>query len=470
MAILGAMMVPHPPLIIPQVGRGEEKGIAKTIEAYKKAAKRMAELAPDTLLISSPHTTLYGDYFHISPGKHAKGDFSAYGAPEVKIEVDYDLDFTIALESLADARELPAGTFGERNPALDHATMIPLYFLKEYLPLEKVKIVRIGLSGLPLSDHYRLGMLAKQVSDELGRRAVFIGSGDLSHKMKEEGPYGFVQEGPEYDARIMEVMGKAAFGELFDFSDSFCDKAAECGHRSFVIMAGALDGKALSASEATHEATFGVGYGVVSYVAEGEDPGRCFLSAWEKEQEKRLMQRRENEDAYVALARASLENYILRRKKLALPEGLPKEMLEKQAGAFVSIHENGQLRGCIGTISPVQGSVAEEIIENAVSAGTCDPRFPPIRGKELPLLEISVDVLEEPERISGPEELDVKRFGVIVENGGRRGLLLPNLDGIDSVEEQIAIAKRKAGIGPGEKVKLSRFEVVRHEAKSAGNR
>ena len=142
---------------------------------------------------------------------------------------------------------------------------------------------------------------------------------------------------------------------------------------------------------------------------------------------------------------------------------LPEELLTSRAGAFVSVHEGGALRGCIGTIGPTRATLAEEIIGNAISAATQDPRFSPIRPEELPMLEISVDVLGEPEDIDSEEELDVKRYGVIVTNGGRRGLLLPDLEGVDTVRQQVQIAKQKAGIQPHENVRLQRFEVIRHE-------
>ena len=143
-------------------------------------------------------------------------------------------------------------------------------------------------------------------------------------------------------------------------------------------------------------------------------------------------------------------------------EKLPEEMLHTKAGAFVSIHKHGKLRGCIGTIAPVTNCVAEEIIRNAVSASTQDPRFDPITEDELKWLEINVDVLGEPERISSMDELDVKRYGVIVQSGYRRGLLLPDLDGVDTPEQQVSIALQKGGIRKSEKYEMERFEVVRH--------
>jgi len=166
------------------------------------------------------------------------------------------------------------------------------------------------------------------------------------------------------------------------------------------------------------------------------------------------------ENPLVQLARATIENRVRGRKDTPLPADLTPEMRE-QAGVFVSLHRHGRLRGCIGTFGPTTPSVAEEIIQNAVSSATRDPRFSPVTPGELEDLEINVDVLTAPEPVSGPEVLDPKRYGVIVESGRRRGLLLPDLEGVDSVEQQIEICRQKAGIGPREPVKLHRFEVRR---------
>lgn len=164
----------------------------------------------------------------------------------------------------------------------------------------------------------------------------------------------------------------------------------------------------------------------------------------------------------VALAIASYEHHVRTGKQLERPMDLPEELLNRRAGVFVTLHMDGDLRGCIGTIAPTTACIADEIIQNAVSASAHDPRFPPVRASELPRIECSVDVLDEPEDIQGVEELDVIHYGVIVSRGRRRGLLLPNLDGVDTVEDQVDIARRKAGIGPNEPVALQRFRVVRY--------
>lgn len=460
MPVLAAFTVPHPPLIVPAVGRGGEAAIVKTTRAYERAADIIADLRPDTIIISSPHSLMYADYFHISPRDGAHGSFANFGAPQERFDEKYDTELVKTICELADKSGFPAGTLGEKDPTLDHGTLVPLYFIRK--KYSGGKIVRVGLSGLPLADHYRLGMLIKEAVDKTGTRAVFVASGDLSHKLRAEGPYGFAPEGPEYDERIMRTLGNARFDELFDYDETFCENAAECGHRSFVIMAGALDGAAVKAEALSHEDITGVGYGVCTFIPSGEDSERRFLDRYMSGLQKALSEKTERSDDYVKLARRSLESYILHGKRIGVPDGLPEEMLKTQAGAFVSIHKQGQLRGCIGTILPTQDSVAEEIIENAISASTRDPRFDPITADELPLLEISVDVLGEPEDIPSADMLDVKRYGVIVTNGYRRGLLLPDLDGVDTVEDQIDIARRKAGIPAGAPLKLQRFEVIRH--------
>ena len=471
MPVIASFMVPHPPLIVPEIGRGGEKKVQKTIRSYEKVADEIADLRPETIVITSPHATMYADYFHISPGSRAKGNFAKFGAPGVKFSEEYDEELTDKISELADLHDFPCGTLGEESSLLDHGTMVPLWFIRNRY--KGGKIVRIGLSGLPLTDHYRLGMFIKEAAGALGRRVVIIASGDLSHKLQDYGPYGFAKEGPQYDERIMDVMGRAAFGELFDFSEDFCDKAAECGHRSFVIMAGCWDSQKLKTEVFSHEDITGVGYGICSfYPLEGSYQERRFLDDYLKKQAKEISDKISSSDIYVRLARLSVESFVRDRKRLKIPDDIlkvsqggqiPDQLTRSRAGAFVSIHKHGRLRGCIGTISPTSDCLAQEIANNAVSASTRDPRFEPITEDELPMLEINVDVLGEAEDIESKDMLDVKKYGVIVSTrDGRRGLLLPDLEGVDTVDYQVAIAMQKGGIRPDEDYYLQRFEVVRH--------
>ena len=460
MAIIAAYMVPHPPMIVPAVGRGSEDQVEKTIRAYEKVADEIASLKPETIIISSPHSVMYADYFHISPGLRAQGSFAEFRAPEVKFDLEYDEELVNLVSDKASDTGFPAGKLGEKNSQLDHGTMVPLWFiLKKY---HDFKLVRIGLSGFDLLKHYKLGMMINDAVNELGRKTVYVASGDLSHKLQTYGPYGFAEEGPEYDKRIMDVCSNARFGELFDFDETFCEKAAECGHKSFVMMAGALDGLKIDAVQYSHEDVTGVGYGICSFIPKGPDENRHFLDQRLKTEENALEEKKEKSDAYVKLARASAEYFVKNRKIMEVPDWVPEELLNAKAGAFVSIHKFGALRGCIGTILSTKYNLAQEIIHNAVSAVSEDYRFDPVEESELKWLDINVDVLGEPEKIKSQDQLDVKKYGVIVQSGSKRGLLLPDLDGVDTVEQQVSIAMRKGGINPGSKIELFRFQVVRH--------
>lgn len=166
---------------------------------------------------------------------------------------------------------------------------------------------------------------------------------------------------------------------------------------------------------------------------------------------------------FVQLARAAIEAYVRHGRRLT-PEQAPAMVEAAPAGAFVTLHvcSTGELRGCIGTIEPTEASLAQEVINNAISAATRDPRFPPVRPAELADLAIEVSILYPPEPIATPEELDPAQYGVIVRRGWRRGLLLPDIPGINDAETQVRYARMKAGIGAEEPVKLERFRVEKY--------
>lgn len=490
MAIIAAFAVPHPPLIIPAVGQGREQGISATVDAYREVGRRIAELNPDTIVISSPHSTTYYDYLHIAPGTHARGSFRKFGAGGCGSSVTYDEEFVSRLCDAADAEDFPAGTDGERDHELDWGVLIPLYFVqlgywerKEVNPLEATgaflpelpyRIVRLSISGLSPRMHYHLGQLVQHVAEELDRRVVYIASGDLSHKITKDGPYGYAPEGPAFDHMICDTFRTGDFLNLLEVDAEQCDRAAECGLRSFQIMAGALDSTPVTAELLSYEGPFGVGYGVAAFTPTGKagsDPSRAFAEQIRCHREQEAQEQHETEHPLVRLARYALETYVRDGKRVdptKLPDdlasALPNEALSTRAGVFVSLKKDGELRGCIGTILPTRDSLAEEICSNAVSAGCHDPRFKAVRDDELDELIYDVDVLSTPERITDPKELDPQRYGVIVSaSHGRRGLLLPDLDGVDTIADQLGIAARKGGIDlTRDHVMLHRFTVTRY--------
>ena len=432
--ILASFMVPHPPLIVHEVGLDREEKIRKTIDSYTEIARQIGDLKPDTIIVSSPHAPFFRDYFYLPNKGRAIGSFERFGAKEVSFDIPYDVELIKEIETISKDNNFPCGRVEDDEP-LDHGTMVPLYFVNKYL--SNYKLAVIGLSSISLEANYKMGTIIKEAINNLNRRVVYIASGDLSHKLQEDGPYGFIKEGPIYDEKIMDVMKNARFNELLEFDLDLLDKAAECGHRSFIMMSGALEKTKVTPKYYSHEDITGVGYGICSYYPV---------------------------DPYVELATRTINAYIKDKKIIEVPEDTPKELIDNKSAVFVSIHKsNGDLRGCIGTIIPTKDSIAKEIISNAISAAVRDNRFYPITEDELNDLVINVDVLTLPEDIDSKEELDPKRYGVIVTSGYKRGLLLPDLEGVDTVDEQIAISKRKAGITDNEPIMLQRFEVIRHK-------
>ena len=460
MSIKATYIVPHPPLIIPDIGRGSEKQIQLTIDSYEQIAKDICDLEPETIIISTPHTKCYGDYFHVLSDQTLEGDFSSFGASNVKFTESNDLELVNKIDEICKLKNFPGGII-DSNTKLDHGTMIPLYFIRKYL--SNYKIVVIGVSGLSYMEHYQMGQIIKEAIDELDKDVIYIASGDLSHKLQEDGPYGFIEEGPEYDKQLIEACSKGEFNKLLEFDPNFVDKAAVCGHPSFLMMSGFLDGLDVKTTFYSHEDITGVGYGILSYYPIVENDERLFLNKYLINIENNLKEHYQECDDYVLLAKKTIEEYITNNHKIDIPENISKELLNNKAGVFVSIHKFNNLRGCIGTIISTTSCIAEEIINNAISASTKDNRFDPITEDELKYLEINVDVLTEPEPIDTEKELDPKKYGVIVTSGFKRGLLLPDLEGIDTIEEQVSIAMRKGGINKSDKYELSRFEVIRHK-------
>lgn len=454
MGVVGAFMVPHPPLIIPNIGKGQEKSVLETIESYHKVAKEIEELQPETIVISSPHAPLFRNGFYISHEDELYGSFKSFGAGDVSFREKVDKELVEEIVKICSENHIP--TTYDADTILDHGTMVPLYFIRKYW--KDCKIVVVGLSSLPLINHYQIGKYIKEAAERLNRRIIYVASGDLSHKLKEYGPYGFDENGVIYDKKMIDTCSNARFGELLEYDNTLLEKASECGHPSVTMMAGALDNYAVKTKLYSYQDITGVGYGICSFYPEKLDSSRCY--------EKEYLDNHlwiDSTDPYVFLAKRAIDFYILTGQTLRIPVDVTESMLNKKAGVFVSIHKFGQLRGCIGTIQATQGNICKEIILNAISAATMDARFDPITEDELDYLEIHVDELTLPEAISSIEELDPKKYGVIVTSGLKRGLLLPDLDGIDEVETQVQIAMRKGNISPNEEIHLQRFEVIRHK-------
>lgn len=467
--ILGTFISPHPPVLIPEVGKGDEKKADVTVSALQKAAKKIAGMKPSTIILITPHGPVFKDFIHINIKNSLSGSFRKFGAAGVRLQFENNLQLVEEIITTANSIGIPCGGLDNLlaskykiSDELDHGVLVPLYFVaQEY---KSFRLVHISISGLPFKEQYRFGSCIAEVVERSDENVVIVASGDLSHRLAPDGPYGFNDCGPEFDGQLVDYLRVPDPEGLLNFDEGFLEEAGECGLRSFIMMFGALDGYELRSHVYSYEGPFGVGYAVAELepVTMREEESESLLNRLDRTDAERLNEIRNTEDPYVALARKSLEMYVADGSIIDMPDVLPPEMAFNRAGVFVSIKKAGQLRGCIGTISPTRKNIADEIIHNAISAGSQDPRFSPVEEDELDTLVYSVDVLGEPEEINSLDELDVKTYGVIVRKGRRSGLLLPDLEGVDTPQKQVEIALWKAGISPSDDYTMERFEVIRH--------
>lgn len=469
--IKGAFIFPHPPIIVEAVGKGHERAAENTIKAVQEASRRIGELKPETILVISPHGNMLSDAVTINGDSLLSGSFANFGAPQVKLEFDNDMELVEEILAEVEKRDIMAVSLDKEirksyrfEDEMDHGALVPLYFIHKQL--QSFKLVLITYSRLPHEEHYSFGMAVRQAIEKLNRNTVIICSGDLSHRLTKDAPAGYNPKGKEFDETYIDIIKQGDVNRLLNMDCELTEGAGECGLRSTVVMYGILDGCSPKGEVLSYEGPFGVGYCIAQLHLNCDD-GKLerseILESYINDKKRKLEELRRNEDAYVTLARLTLESYIREGEAIDVPNNLPKELLQEKAGVFVSLKKHGELRGCIGTISPTTNNIAQEIIQNAVSAGTGDPRFFAVEEDELEELQYSVDVLMKPEAIESADQLDVKRYGVIVRSGYKSGLLLPNLEGVDTVEEQLEIVLQKAGIARNQDYKMERFEVIRHK-------
>ncbi|HEU4836950.1 MAG TPA: AmmeMemoRadiSam system protein A [Pyrinomonadaceae bacterium] len=431
-------IAPHPPIMVPEVGRESIAGVADSIGAMSELTKRLIESGAESVILISPHAPLEGDSFVAYEGPQVSADFSRFNAPGTYFTTTVDEELLAAIKEAAATEDYEVTTLPEHE--VDHGTAVPLYFLLRNG--WSGKVVTLGYSFLSNDDHLRFGSCIRKAVDQVGRRVAFIASGDLSHRLKPQAPAGYNPNAHVFDEEVVDALRSNEPQRIVDIDFNLRKLAGECGFRSMLVAIGASSELPLSCEVLSYEAPFGVGY-LVAQLTNQSVSGTKEISP-------------------PALAREAVETFVRSGKILSPPR--VQGLLSARAPCFVSLKTlSGELRGCIGTIESARDTLAEEIIANAISAATNDPRFEAVGPEELPNLRYSVDVLFPPEE-TVMEDLDPSVYGVIVEddNGARRGLLLPDIPGIDNAEQQVDIAARKAGIRRGDPVRLYRFKVERY--------
>ncbi|HXI62029.1 MAG TPA: AmmeMemoRadiSam system protein A [Pyrinomonadaceae bacterium] len=469
-SLVFAGVAPHPPIMVPEVGRESSVEVQNSINAMAELTARVISSKAETVVIVSPHGPLEANAFIAYDGPKLFGDFANFRAPTTSVHAELDEELLDQITRAAANEHLIVMRI--RDFDLDHGTSVPLYFLQRNGWTGRV--IALGYSFLPGEDHVRFGNCVRAAIEKLGRRVAFIASGDLSHRLKPDAPAGYNPNAHLFDEEVVAAIRSCATDRILNIDQEMRRAAGECGYRSMLVAIGATHDLDSNCEVISYEAPFGVGY-LVAQLLKSEPPavagGQTLLLPAEGSLEP-LTRVPANSgppataggsDSIPSLARRTIETFITNGTVIDPPDDLP-DLFNARAGCFVSIKtRDGDLRGCIGTIEPVKDTLSEEIIANAISAATRDPRFTPVHAAELPNLKYSVDVLSAPEPCS-LDDLDPKIYGVIVEDesGSRRGLLLPNLEGIDTAEQQVEIASGKAGLARNANVKLFRFRAERY--------
>lgn len=370
------------------------------------------------------------------------GSFRAFGAPDDR--VDLPLDTKMANAIAAAARPQGLRTWPIQEAELDHGALVPLWYLAQ--AGWQGPTVILSLSQRHDESLAQLGKAIATATIQLGKRTALIASGDMSHRLIPSAPCGFHPTAHSFDETFVDLVRQGRYADIGRIDANLQENAAEDVVASTLIATAAVGGSSQGHRVLSYEGPFGVGYGVAVLFSTPTDavnaPGGYAHYA-----------------ELPRLARRAIRAYW-EADTAHPPQPISGELAEPGC-VFVTLHDAlGELRGCIGTLRPSEPNLGLETWRNARAAAFNDPRFAPLSPEELPGLRISVTVLGALESIPSPSELDPARYGVVIRAAdGRRGVLLPDLDGVETVAQQLAIARRKAGIGPDETIELQRFPV-----------
>ncbi|MBX3729778.1 MAG: AmmeMemoRadiSam system protein A [Candidatus Sumerlaeia bacterium] len=441
--VMLAALMPHPPIVVPGVGRGREHEAGNTVAAMARMARRLCDAAPQTLVVISPHSPRRRGRFGIWGGTRVEGDLAVFRAPHERIDFPADTEFRARLTAACSGHGLR--TWEIENEELDHGAVVPLAYLRD--AGWNGPTVVVGLN-YPDEGHLEdLGAAIAAAAEALGRRVAVLASGDMSHRLTPDAPGGYHPRARDFDATFVRLVRAADVESLCHFDEELRGIAGEDVVDVTVVALAAVGFHTDRCELLSYEGPFGVGYSVAllcdrAPVAQAPTNSRKLSLA--------------------RLARRAVEDRLHGRKP-APPNPLPTAW-QSPAAVFVTIRtRDGELRGCIGTLAPEFATLAEETLDRAAAAAFNDPRFNPVEANELPHLVFEVSVLHPTEPVESQDELDPARYGVVVsDDRGRRAVMLPGIETLDTVEKQLDATRRKAGIPAGAPVHIERFEVVKH--------
>ena len=424
--IVAGALTAHPPILLPEVGGAESQRVQATAHAMQELdAILMA--APATLaIVISPHSPSSMTSLPVRRATRVGGDLARFRAPQVRVEAEVDLD--LASKLVADGQRAGFALTWAEDSELDHGVVVPLHLLPR--TMKSKHCVFLGVSGWPLQRFLAFGGWLQQWLQHRG--AILIASGDLSHRLTPDAPYGFRPEGPVFDRLVIDALRGHDWQRIEGVDPDLVEEAGECGLRPLAILLGAARAAGLTSQVLSYEGPFGVGYPVVAFTG-----ARVVLDIQD-------------------LGRRAIETYLRSHQLIEPPEPIPMEW-QAPSAAFVTLRKNGAMRGCVGSTRPTEATAAHELIRYAIASAVRDPRFHPVRLDEVPLLSIRVQLLDPAEPITDITRIDPKTHGIIVRSGDRQALLLPGIGEIVTPEQQLRAACQKAGIDRHAALQVERF-------------
>ncbi len=448
-AVACAVLMPHAPVLVPGVGgdRGEEA--QASCRAMRKAAACVMGVQPETVVVISPHSPRKSGAFGLWSDPQLQGSFEQFNTPQAWVSLPNDRSLANTIAAEAHSRQVK--TWHIRNCSLDHGALVPLWFLAEAGWAGPTVVLSLDFPGE--GDLTRLGEAIASAASELRRCVAIVASGDMSHRLTASAPCGFHPLARQFDENFIRLIRVGDYRDIQNIDAELRESAAEDVVDSTLVAAAATGWNVSGHEVLSYEGPFGVGYGV------------AILFANESRQQVAKAARLDTSDgeSLPGLARRSVDAAL--RNSSESPPTAMGDYLQSRHGVFVTVRcRNGELRGCVGTCFPVCDSVIAETWRNARLAAFQDNRFPVVMAKELADLRFEVSVIHSVEDVCSPDELDPQHYGVIVSAAqGRCGVLLPRIEGIDTIESQLFIARKKAWIDPGEPVSLQRFQVDHFE-------
>ncbi len=428
--VAGAL-VAHPPILLAEVGGVQSQRVRATADAMRELDSTLSRVDADLAVVISPHSPSSMTSLPVRRAAHVAGDLARFRAPQVQVEPQVDAALAAAL--VVDGQRAGFSLTWAEETDLDHGVVVPLHSLPR--TMANKRCIFLGVSGWPLHRFVEFGTwLQSRLRD---RSAILIASGDLSHRLTPDAPYGFRPEGPVFDRLVIDALRGCEWERIENLDPDLVEQAGECGLRPLAILLGAARAADLNSHVLSYEGPFGVGYPVVAFTAAAPTAPKIALDVQ-------------------TLGRRAIDTYLRTRRLIDPPEPIPSE-LQAPSAVFVTLRKDGELRGCVGSVRPTEATAAHELIRYAVASAVRDPRFDPVRLDEVNALTIKVQLLDPAEPVAGISGLDPQTYGIIVRSGDRQALLLPGIEGIDTPEQQVLAACQKAGIDRFASLALERF-------------